>query len=266
MFKISMALTSLLFFCAWATAQPISPTVRSELAPTGTLRVGIHYVNIFLVTKDHESGEPRGVAIDLARELGRRIGVPVEFVGYANAANLTRAAKSGEWDVSFQAAESSRAAEITFTAGFSEMGVTYLVPSASPIRTLADVDRDGIRVAVAAKSGYDLILTRSLKSAQLVRASGFIGSVQVFVSDKLEALVGLRPQLVMEAGKLPGTRVLDGDFTVLPQAIGTPKDREAAAAYLRQFVEDVKASGLVAKAIAKAGVRGMPVAPMAPAQ
>ena len=142
------------------------------------------------------------MAIDLARELGRRIGVPVEFVGYANAANLSRAANSGEWDVSFQAAESSRAAEITFTAGFAEMGATYMVPPGSPIRTIAGIDREGIRIAVAAKSGYDLILTRSLKNAQLMRAQGFAGSVQMFVSDNLEALAGLRPQLVMEADKL----------------------------------------------------------------
>lgn len=201
------------------------------------------------------------MAIDLARELGRRIGVPVEFVGYANAANLSRAANSGEWDVSFQAAESSRAAEITFTAGFAEMGATYMVPPGSPIRTIAGIDREGIRIAVAAKSGYDLILTRSLKNAQLMRAQGFAGSVQMFVSDNLEALAGLRPQLVMEADKLPGSRLLDGDFTVLPQAIGTPKDRQAAAKYLREFVEDAKASGLVAKAIARLVFVGCPLRP-----
>lgn len=266
MIRIAITLASFVLLASWATAQPISPAARSELAPTGKLRVGIHYVNIFLVTKDPESGEPRGVAIDLARELGRRIGVPVEFIGYANAANLSRAVKSGEWDVSFQAAEASRAAEINFTAGYAEIDATYLVPVGSPLRTIADVDREGIRIAVAAKSGYDLILTRTLKNAQLVRAPGFAGSVRVFVSDKLDALAGLRPQLAMEADNLPESRVLDDGFTVLPQAIGIPKDRDVAAKYLREFVEEAKASGLVAKAIQKAGVRGMPVAPMAPVQ
>lgn len=266
MLRFVSALAGLMLFTSWAAAQPISPAVRAELAPSGKLRVAIHYVNIFLVTKDPASGEPRGVAIDLAQELGKRIGVPIEFVHYANAANLSRAATSGEWDISFQAAEESRAAEIAFTAGFAEMEGTYLVPSGSPIRTVADVDRDGVRIAVAAKSGYDLILTRTLKNAQLVRAKGFAGSVDVFVSDKLEALAGLRPQLAMEVDKLPGSRVLDGRVVVLPQAIGTPKNREAATRYLREFVEDVKASGLVAKTIEKAGVRGMPVAPKAPIQ
>lgn len=264
MLRSSIALASLMLFASWATAQPISPAARSELAPTGTLRVGIHYVNVFLVTKDPDSGESRGVAIDLARELGRRIGVPVEFVGYANAARLTRAVSSGEWDVSFQAAEAERATEITFTAGFAEIDATYLVPAGSPLRTIADVDRERIRIAVPAKSALDLILTRTLRNAQLVRAKGFAGSLEVFVSDNLEALAGLRPRLVIDAEQLPGSRVLDGRFIVLPQAIGTPKHRAAAAKYLREFVEEAKASGLVAKAIEKAGVRGMPVAPMAP--
>ena len=266
MARSAVILCSLMLFTSWAAAQPVAPATRAELAPTGKLRVGIHYVNIFIVTKDPATGEPRGVAIDLAQELGRRLGVPVEFVHYANAANLSRAAASGEWEVSFQAIEESRAAEIAFSAGYAEIEGTYLVPSGSPIRTTADVNRDGVRVAVAAKSGYDLILTRILKNAQLVRAQGFAGSVRVFVSDELEALAGLRPQLAMEAGDRPGSRVLADRFTVLPQAIGTPKGRDAAAKYLREFVEDVKASGLVAKLIDKAGVRGMPVAPKAQIQ
>jgi len=266
MFRFAVGFVVLFLLACGATAQPISPAARSEIAPTGKLRVGIHYVNIFVVTKDPESGEPRGVAIDLARELGRRIGVPVEFVGYANANRLTRAVESGEWDVSFQAAEASRAAEITFTPGYAEIDATYLVPAGSSLSTIADVDREGVRISVAGKSGYDRILTRTLKNAQLVRAQGFAGSVRAFVSDKLEALAGLRPQLVIEAENLPGSRVLDDRFIVLPQSIGTPKGREAAARYLREFVEDAKASGLVAKAIERAGVRGMSVAPKAPVQ
>jgi polar amino acid transport system substrate-binding protein len=160
--RYGIALAGLMFLSSWTIAQPISSAARSELAPTGKLRVGIHYANIFVVTKDSTSGEPRGVAIDLARELGRRIGVPIEFVGYPNASQLTRAADSGEWDVSFQAAEASRAEGITFTAGYAEIDATYLVPAGSTFTDVADIDRAGVRVAVAGKSGYDLILTRSL--------------------------------------------------------------------------------------------------------
>jgi polar amino acid transport system substrate-binding protein len=260
-----MALASLMLFASWATAQPISPAARAELAPTGKLRVGIHLANIFVVAKDPASEEPRGVAIDLARELGRRIGLPVEFVRYANANRLARAVDAGEWDISFLAAEASRTG-ITFTPGYAEIDATFLVPAGSPLRTIAEVDRSGIRVAVAGNGASDLTLTRTLKNAQLVRARSVADAVQVFVADKLEALAHLRPQLVMEANKLPGSRVLDESFTVLPQVIGSPKGRDAAAKYLREFVEDVKASGLVARLIEKAGVRGMPVAPMAPVQ
>jgi len=264
--RSSIALAGLMLLTSWAIAQPISSAARAELAPTGKLRVGIQYVNIFIVKKDPDSGEPRGVAIDLARELGRRIGVPVEFVGYANATRLARAVKTGEWDAEFLAADPGRAAGITFTPGYAEIDATYLVPAGSPLRTLADVDRAGVRVAVAGKSANDLVLSRNLKNAQLVRARGFAGAVRVFVSDKLEAVARLRPQLVMEAENFPGSRVLDDSYTVLPQAIGTPKDRDAAARYLHEFVEDAKASGLVARAIEKAGVRGMSVAPKAAVQ
>lgn len=244
-------------------AQQVPPAVLAELAPTGTLRVGIHYVNIYLVTKHPETSELRGVAIDLARELGRRIGVPLEFVGYANATRLARAAGSGEWDIAFLAAESSRATEITFTNGFAEIEATYLVPAHSTLRTIEEADREGVRVAVARQSALDHILTRSLKNAQLVRGQGFDGAASVFVSDKLDALAGLRPRLLADSEKLPGSRVLSGGFAVLPQAIAIPNGRGAAAAYVRAFVEDAKASGMVAKALEESGVRGVAVAPRA---
>ena len=268
MCKSAIALVSLILFASWAAAQPISPAARAELAPAGKLRVGIHLANINVVAKDPANGELRGVAIDLARELGQRIGVPVEFVEYANANRLATAIESEEWDVSFLVEETSRTG-ITFTPGYAEIEATFLVPAGSPIRSIADVDRTDIRIAVPGNSALDRTLTRTLKNAQLVRAQGvqaFPVSVQLFVSDRLEALAGLRPQLVMDASKLPGSRVLDERFAVLPQAIGSPKGRDAAAKYLREFVEDVKASGLAAKLIEKAGVRGMPVAPMAPVQ
>jgi polar amino acid transport system substrate-binding protein len=247
-----------------AIAQQLSPSALAELAPMGKLRVGIHHANEFLVSKDPEGGELRGVAIDIARELGQRVGVPVEFVAYANAGRMTRAAPSGEWDVAFLAAESSRGAEIIFSAGFAEIDATYLAPAGSPLLTIDHVDRAGIRIAVAGKSAQDQILTRLLKNAQLVRAQGFNGAASVFVSEKLDALAGLRPRLLKDAEKIPGSRVLDGRYAVLPQVIGVPKGREAAARYVREFVEEAKASGLVASAIESAGVRGVALAPRAP--
>jgi polar amino acid transport system substrate-binding protein len=240
--------------------------VRSDLAPTGKLRVGLNYSNFLLVGKDPVSGNPRGLAVDLAQELGRRAGVPVEFVGYDAPGKLADAAKAGAWDIAFLGAEPARATEIAFTAAYLEIDATYLVPAGSPLRSIADVDRDGVRISVSNKSAYELFLSRTLQRAQLMRVDGVDASFERFVADKLEVLAGLRPRLVTDAQKLPGSRVLEGRFTAIQQAIGTPKGRDAGAQYLREFVEDVKASGLVAKAIERNGVRGVSVAPKAPIQ
>jgi polar amino acid transport system substrate-binding protein len=240
--------------------------VRSDLAPTGKLRVGLNYSNFLLVGKDPVSGNPRGLAVDLAQELGRRVGVPVEFVGYDAPGKLADAAKAGAWDIAFLGAEPARATEIAFTAAYLEIDATYLVPAGSPLRSIADVDREGVRISVSNKSAYELFLSRTLQRAQLIRVDGVDASFERFVADKLEVLAGLRPRLVTDAQKLPGSRVLEGRFTAIQQAIGTPKGRDPGAQYLREFVEDVKASGLVAKAIERNGVRGVSVAPKAPIQ
>lgn len=235
--------------------------VRSELAPTGKLRVGLNYGNFLLVLKDAPDGTPRGIAPDLGRELGKRLGVPVEFVRYDAAGKLADGVKTGAWDVAFLGAEPQRANEIAFTAAYLEIPVTYLVPAGSPLRALADVDRDGVRIAVSARSAYDLYLSRTLKHAKLVRAEGIDGSYEVFLKEKLEALSGLKPRLVSDAERLPGSRVLDGQITGVQQAIGTPRAREAGARYLREFVDEAKRSGLVAKTIEQNKVRGVTVAP-----
>ena len=244
-------------------ATEVSAAVRSELAPTGKLRVGINYANFLLVTKDPVSGAARGIAPDLAQELSRRARVPVEFVGYDGAGKLAEAVKTGVWDVAFLGAEPAREDEIAITAAYLEIEATYLVPAGSPLRSIADVDREGVRIAVAAKSAYDLFLSRSVQRARLMRVQGIDASFELFVEESLEALAGLKPRLVMDAEKLPGSRVLDGRFTEIQQAIGTPRGRNAAARYLSEFVEDVKASGLVGRAIERHGVRGVSVAPKA---
>jgi len=240
----------------------VSAALRTELAPTGKLRVGINTGNFLLVNKDSASG----IAVDLGRELGKRLGVPVDLVTYDAAGKLADGVKAGAWDVAFLGAEPQRAGEIAFTAAYLEIPATYLVPAGSTIRALGDVDREGVRIAVAQKSAYDLYLSRNLKHAQLLRAEGIQGSYDLFVAQKLEVLSGLKPRLVTDAEKLPGSRVLEGQFTAVQQAIGTPKGREAGAKYLREFAEDAKASGLVAEAIARHGVRGVSVAPKAPIQ
>jgi len=230
------------------------------LAPSGRMRVGLNYSNFLLVLGDDADGEPRGIAPDLGRELARRTGLTLEFVKFDGAGKLFDAVKSAACDVGFLGAEPQRANEVEFSPAYLEIPVTFLVPAGSPIRTLADIDREGVRIAVSERSAYDLYLTRTLKKAQLVRAPGIAASYDAFIAQKLEALGGLKPKLVEEAERIPGSRVLDGQVTGVQQAIGAPKGRAAAAKYLRQFAEDVKRSGFVARAIERHGVRGVKVA------
>jgi polar amino acid transport system substrate-binding protein len=234
---------------------------KSDLAPTGKLRAGINYGNFLIVARDAKSGVLSGIAPDLAHELGRSLGVPVELVPYDSPSRMADEVTSGAWDVAFLGAEPARAAEIAFTAAYLEIEAGYLVPAGSKIRDVAEVDRPGTRIAVAGRSAYDLFLTRNLKHAQLLRADGIGASIDLFVKEKLDALAGLKPGLMSNTEKIPGSRLLPGRFTAVQQAIGTPKSRSAGAAYLRKFVEDAKASGLVARLIEKNGVKGVSVAP-----
>lgn len=240
-----------------ATAQ-----ARDALAPSGTLRTGLNYGNFLLVLGDGPDGAPRGIAPDLAREIGRRLGAPVEFVRFPQAGPLADGVRDNRWDIAFLGNEPQRAAEIAFSPPYLEIPVTYLVPAGSPIRTLADVDRAGVRVAVSGKSAYDLFLSRTLKHATLVRAEGIEASCRRFVDEKLEALACLRPRLMTAAEALPGSRVLEGQVAGVQQSIGTPRGRaEAGAECLREFVEDAKRSGLVTRLIETHAVRGVTVAP-----
>jgi polar amino acid transport system substrate-binding protein len=240
--------------------QEATQAARAELTPTGKLRVGVNMSNFLLTRTDEKTGQPAGVAVDLGRELGRRLGVSVEIIPYPNPGALADAAPSGAWDVGFLGAEPQRANEIDFTAAYVEIEATYLVPPGSALRSIAEVDRDGVRIAVPTKSAYELYLTRSLKNAKLVHEKGADNAFKRFVDDKLDALAGLKPRLVTDCDKLPGARIMEGRFTAVQQAVGTPKGRSAGAQYLREFIEDIKASGLVAKTIEANGVRGLTVA------
>jgi polar amino acid transport system substrate-binding protein len=215
--------------------------VRKDLAPSGKLRAGINYSNFLLATKDPAGGEPRGIAPDLAREIGRRLGVPVEFVTFEAAGKMADAVTGGMWDIAFLANEPERAGEIAFTAPYLAIGAGYLVPAGSMIQSMEEVDRPGVRVAVASKSAYDLFLSRTLRSATLVRAQGgMAGSLELFLAQNLDVLAGIKPWLATTAERLPGSRVLDGEFTTVQQCIGTPRGREAGLRFLIEFVEEVK--------------------------
>jgi polar amino acid transport system substrate-binding protein len=187
--------------------------------------------------------------------------VPLQLIPYESPGKLADAV--AEWDVGLIGAEPARAAQIAFSAAYLEIAATYLVPPSSKIRSVEEVDRKGVRIAVAARSAYDLYLSRTIKYAELVHAAGLDASYDLFVRDKLDALAGLRPRLLRDIQKLPGARVLEGRFTAVQQAVGTPKRRVASAAFLAALVEEAKASGLVARLIERHGVDGVNVAPSA---
>lgn len=230
--------------------------VENELAPTGVLRAGINMSNFLLVTGRTEDGSPDGVSPDMARAIAQRIGVPVSLVPFRTPGEVADAADADMWDIALIGAEPQRAERIAFTDAYVEIEATYLVPAGSPIRSVEDVDRPGNRIAVAARSAYDLWLERNIGQAELVRSQGLDGSFETFVERGLEALAGLRPRLTEDVGRLPGARILDGRFTAVQQAIGVHRSRPEAATFLAGFVEEAKASGLVESLIRRHGVTG----------
>jgi polar amino acid transport system substrate-binding protein len=241
----------------------ITPAVKNDLAPTGKLRVGINYGNPVLAKRDPSSGALHGVAVDLARELGRRADVAVDLIGYESAGTMFEAVKTGAWDIAFLAIDPGRAHEVDFTAAYVEIEGTYLSPAGSPFRSVGDVDRAGVRIGVSAKSAYDLFLSRNIQQAHLVRASNPDAAFDLLLSGQVDVVAGVRQHLAANAAKLPGARVFEDRFMAIQQAVGIVKGRPAGAEYLCKFIEDAKASGLVARALQKAGVSGVSVPPAA---
>ncbi len=239
----------------------MSDTVRAQLAPKGVLRAGINLGNFLLVTGKSASGDPEGVSPDMARAIADSLGVPVQYVPFARPGELADAVDGDAWDIGLIGAEPARAEKIAFTAAYAEIEATYLVPAGSALQSIAEVDRVGVRIAVTARSAYDLWLERNIKRATLIRSDSLDAAREQFVAEKLEALAGLRPRLISDVKKLPDARILNGQFTAVQQAVGTSRRNEAAAAYLRDFVEQAKASGRVAGFIARHKVEGLSVAP-----
>jgi polar amino acid transport system substrate-binding protein len=241
----------------------MSSEAIAELAPSGVLRAAINMANSLLVSGSGPAGEPVGVAPDLAREIATRLGVPVAYVPFARPGELADAAGQGIWDIGLIAAEPARAQTIAFTPAYAEIAATYLVPAGSPLQTIAEIDRPGLRIAIAARSAYDLWLSRHLQHAELVRAPGLDPAFELFVKEKLDALAGLKPRLLSDVEQLPGARILDGQFTAVQQAVGTARQNQAGAAFLRAFVEEAKSVGLIARLIERHRIRGLTVAPPA---
>jgi len=261
--RITVTLLFATIFAACSTA-PVThnapPAAVAALAPNGKLRAAINFGNPILATKNAATGEARGVSVDLARELARRLGVPVELLLFDAAGKVVEALKSDAWDVAFVAIDPARAIDMDYSAPYVVIEGAYVVPEGSPIRSNSDVDRDGVRVVVGAGSAYDLYLSRELKKAQIVRAPTSPAVVDALVAQKLEVAAGVKQQLEADAKRLPGLRLLDGHFMVINQAMATPKGRSAGVTYLVEFVEEMKASGFVASALQRHGIEGAAVA------
>ena len=240
----------------------ITVAVRTDLVPTGKLRAGVNYGNFILAKKDRATGKSSGVAIELLDELARRLGVPPEIVAYDSVAVMGDAAPADAWDVAFLGSDPEREKLMSFTPAYLEIDASYLVPGASPFRTAPEIDRKGIRIAAPARANFELFLGRSLKHAQLVSTQGNDAAFDLLANGKVDALAGLTQGLLDLVGKLPGSRVLNGCFMGVQQSVAVPKGHDAGLVYLRLFVEEVKVSGLVTRAIKRTGARGVSVAPL----
>ena len=261
-----------------------SAAAVAEIAPKGILRAAINLSNFLLVTGEGEQGEPAGVSPDMAAALAAKLEVPLHLIPFASPGEVADAALKDVWDIGNIGAEAQRARTIQFTAPYTEIESTFLVPADSPLTTPEDANASGVRVAVCARTAYDLYLERNYTHCELVRASTIEESFELYAKGGLDALAGLRPRLVDDIERLPAgsARILAGRFSAVNQAIGIPKRSERhksssaisdgdellapGAAYVRDFVEVAKSSGLVAELIEKHGVVGkLAVAPLAPA-
>jgi polar amino acid transport system substrate-binding protein len=234
----------------------MTAAVLSELGVPGTLRVGINLGNILLVTGRSRNGDPQGVAPDLAAAIAERLGVAVSYVTFDTPGEVADAVARDVWDIGLIAEEPKRAETIAFCDAYVEIEATYLVPAGSPLQSISEVDRPGVRIAVSDRAAYDLYLSRTLKHAELRRAKGLAGAFELFKAEKLDALAGLVPALRENSGSLPGSRLLSGRYTSVRQAVGTKPANHALKSFVQQFIAEAKASGLVAGLIEKHGVTG----------
>ena len=234
---------------------------RQALAPTGKLRVGLQLGSPHNVVRETVPSEMKGVGVDLGKELAQRLGVPFEPVLYPSVGALLESGKSGAWDVAFVGFSPARAKEWDFTALHMEVEFGYLVLGGSSISTMADVDRPGIRVAVQEKSGPDSFFSRTLKNAEMSRASSNPAAFESLKSGKADVMGGIKPTLFELSNQSPGSRVLDGRPGIDPHAMVMAKGRDAGLIYARKFIEDAKSEGLVTAAIERVGMRGAVVAP-----
>jgi len=236
--------------------------ILQAMAPTGTLRAGVYTGNFLLITGKTAEGDPDGVSPDLCRAIAQQLGVPLKLIPFKSQDALVEAVGTGTCDLGFVGADPDRAEKVTFTPPYVEIQATYLVPNASNIKHASEVDQPGVRIAVPARSAYGLWLNRNIKQATLIEAEGFDATIELFTKNQLEALAGLRVGLETDIKKIPGSRIVDGEFFMVQQGASTRKGDPIAEKFMFDFIEHAKASGLVAQLIQKHRVHGLVVAPL----
>jgi polar amino acid transport system substrate-binding protein len=235
--------------------------ILADLAPSGIVRAAINVGNPVLARKGPDGGEPLGVSVDIAREIGRRLERPVQLLVFPTAGSVVDALARGEWDVAFLANEPARADRVVFSSPYVVIEGTYMLRQSAPFHSADEVDREGVRIAVGLNAAYDLHLTRALKHAEIVRAPSPSAALELFYSDGLDAAAGVRQALEAFAADKPDLRILPDAFMAIRQTVASPPGRDAGSAWLEGLVADLKASGWVRAALDRHGQSGVSVAP-----
>ncbi len=252
----ALAIAGSIIVLGAGAAGAADPEVQKILAPTGKLKVGLYPGTPTSILADTQSGGPRGVGYDLGKEFARRLGVPFEPVVFSRNAEVLEAVKTAAVDMVFTNASAARAKDMDFGPPYLEIELGYLVRKGSPVATLADVDKQGVRVGVTQGSSSDGVLSRELKSAEVVRAVTIAAAIDMMAAGQLDAFATNKATLFEMEEKLPGSTVLDGRWGVERHAIAIPKGRDQGRALVEKFTNDTKSEGLVKAAIARAGLRG----------
>jgi polar amino acid transport system substrate-binding protein len=248
--------------CGCGTMQTAPESgAKQALAPTGKLRVAFLATAPTHAIKDPATGELKGPAVDLGREIARRVGVPFEPVPYMSFPPVMAGAKAGDWDIAMMGVSVEREQHVDFTSPYMIVEFGFLVSAGSSISAVADVDKPGVRIGVLEKSSPDAYLSRTLRNASLVRLPTLGAVVQSLRDAKVEAIYATKATVLAQSMNLSGSRVLEGRFGGEETAIAVPKGRKLAASHARRLVEAIKSEGLVKAAIEKAGLRGVLVAP-----
>ena len=257
---ILCVLLSVVMLSSIVCAQATDPRI-ADIIQAGQLRVGLGLGVALSALKDPATGAVRGPALDLGRALAARIGVELQLVEYPRPGAVLDGAKTNAWDVTFLVVDADRVADADFSPPYMQSDFTYLVRAGSSIRKVADADQPGVRIAVPRGDASELFLTRTVKRAELVRTDNHAGAIDLLRTGRADAYAGPRPVALGFAAELPGSRVLEDGFATISFAAMVPKGNTGRLAYVSEFIEEARASGLIKQIIERHSLQGVKVAP-----